>query len=269
MKAEVLDLEGKPSKKMALPEVFETPLRSDIVRRAFRLVKSHGFQPQGRDPMAGERTTAETHNPPTGTGQSRIPRVKGERYSRSGLAGGVASTVKGRRPHPSKSEKVIYLKINKKERRLATSTAIAFTASSDAVAARGHRAKKVSLPIVVSDELETVTKTKDLMAFLNKAGLQEELERIHGSAKRNSGKRVLRGRVYRQSVGPLIVVTNDRGIVKAASTIPGVGVSRVEALSILDLAPGGVPGRLTLWTESSLEALSGPAKKQELEPIAA
>ena len=30
---------------------------------------------------------------------------------------------------------------------------------------------------------------------------------------------------------------------------------RVESLSVLDLAPGGVPGRLTLWTESALSAL--------------
>ena len=92
MKIDVLEMDGTSSKKIDLPSVFDTPLRSDLVKRAYWLVNSHGLQPKGRDPMAGERTTAETHSPPTGTGQSRIPRVKGERYSRSGMAGGVALT---------------------------------------------------------------------------------------------------------------------------------------------------------------------------------
>ena len=48
-------------------------------QRAWWILKSHGLQPYGRDPMAGERTSAETGNPPTGRGVSRIPRVKGGR----------------------------------------------------------------------------------------------------------------------------------------------------------------------------------------------
>jgi hypothetical protein len=40
-------------------------------------------------------------------------------------------------------------------------------------------------------------------------------------------------------------------------------VVRVDDLSVLDLAPGGVPGRLTFWTESAVGALS--ATKQEEE----
>ena len=260
MKAEVLDLNGKPSGEVELPDVFSTELRPDLVKRMFWLVGSHKLQPKGRDPMAGERTTAETHNPPTGTGQSRIPRVKGERYSKSGLAAGVASVVKGRLPHPPRSEKVIHLGVNKKEKRLATNSAIAFTANIDAVRARGHRVAKVSLPMVVADDIETVEKTGELVSFFEKAELKDELHRIDSHVKRNSGKRRLRGRVYRTGVGPLIVVTNDRGVGKAAGGIPGVGVIRVEGLSVLDLAPGGVPGRLTIWTESALSSLGSRAK---------
>ena len=212
--------------------------------------------------MAGERTTAETHSPPTGTGRSRIPRVKGERYSRGGLAGGVASVVKGRLPHPPRSEKVIHLGVNKKENRLATDSAIAFTASIDAVKARGHRVGKLSLPLVVADDVETMEKTGELVSFLEKVDLKAELQRVEGHVKRNTGKRRLRGRVYRTGSGPLIVVTSDRGVGKAAGGIPGVGVVRVESISVLDLAPGGVPGRLTLWTESALSALE--ARKKEV-----
>ncbi|HUK80892.1 MAG TPA: 50S ribosomal protein L4, partial [Nitrososphaerales archaeon] len=224
------------------------------------LVGSHGFQPKGRDPMAGERTTAETHSPPTGTGRSRIPRVKGDRYPRGGLAGGVASVVKGRLPHPPRSEKVIHLGVNRKERRLATDSAIAYTANLDAVKARGHRVKKPALPMVVSDELETVEKTSELVSFLEKVDLKAELERVDARTKRNSGKRRLRGRVYRGGVGPLIVITNDRGVGRAAGGIPGVEVTRVQDVSVLELAPGGVPGRLTIWTESALGALEGRKK---------
>ncbi len=162
MKASVVGLNGKSSGEVDVPEVFETQLRPDLVKRVFWLVDSHRLQPKGRDPMAGERTSAETHSPPTGTGRSRIPRVKGERYPRGGLAGGVASVVKGRLAHPPRSEKVIHLGVNRKERRLATESAIAYTADLDAVQARGHRVKKLALPLVVADDIETVEKTSEL-----------------------------------------------------------------------------------------------------------
>ncbi len=255
MKAEVVGMNGKPSGQVQVPEVFSTQLRPDLVKRMFWLVGSHGFQPKGRDPMAGERTSAETHSPPTGTGRSRIPRVKGDRYPRGGLAGGVASVVKGRLAHPPRSEKVIHLRVNKKEKKLATDSAIAYTANLEAVKARGHRVKKLALPMVVADDIETVEKTAELVSFLEKVDLKAELERVDGRTKRNSGKRRLRGRVYRGGVGPLIVVTNDRGVGKAAGGIPGVEVTRVEDISVLHLAPGGVPGRLTIWTESAFSAL--------------
>lgn len=261
MKVGVLGVNGEEAGKADLPEVFDLPLRPDIIKRVYRLVRSHGFQPKGRDPMAGEKTTAETHNPPTGTGQSRIPRVKGERYSRSGMAGGVASVVKGRLPHPPKSEKMIYLKVNRKERKLATDTAIAYTRDEESVRARGHRVGKISLPIVVSDEFESLDKTSAVVGFMRKIGLSEELDRLYGGIKRKTGKARLRGRAYRKRVGPLVVVTNDRGIGKAATAIPGVEVKRVDSLGILELAPGGVPGRLTIWTESALQSLS-PARKE-------
>jgi large subunit ribosomal protein L4e len=260
MKTAVVGMNGKTSSEIEVPVVFSTELRPDLVKRVFWLVTSHGFQPKGRDPMAGERTTAETHSPPTGTGRSRIPRVKGERYSKGGMAGGVASVVKGRLPHPPRSEKVIHLAVNRKERRLATDSAIAYTADLGSVQARGHRVKKLALPLVVADDLETVEKTSELVSFLEKVQLRAELERVDGRTKRNTGSRRLRGRVYKGAVGPLIVVTNDRGVGRAAGGIPGVDVARVESLSVLDLAPGGVPGRLTLWTESALSSLDARSK---------
>jgi large subunit ribosomal protein L4e len=51
------------------------------------------------------------------------------------------------------------------------------------------------------------------------------------------------------------VVTHDRGVGRAAEAIPGVKAVTIDSLSILQLAPAGVAGRLTFWTESALDAL--------------
>jgi large subunit ribosomal protein L4e len=72
--AKVLDLTGKETEPVALPSVFRTPVREDVINRVFVALESHLHKPQGRDPLGGERTTAETNNPPTGRGISRIPR---------------------------------------------------------------------------------------------------------------------------------------------------------------------------------------------------
>ena len=253
--AKVIDISGKPGASVDLPAVFSTPLRPDLVSRAWWILNSHSLQPYGRDPMAGERTSAETSNPPTGRGISRIPRVKGAGSNRSGQAGGVASTVKGRLPHPPRSEKVIYRKINVKERKLALDTAIAFTGDANAVAWRGHKAGKLKFPVVVSDDVEAIEKTAALESFLQSLGLSDELKRIYGGVKRRSGKARMRGRTTKKKVGPLIVIANDRGVGKAAASIPGLEVAKVDSLSVLPLAPGGVAGRLTLWTASSVDAL--------------
>jgi large subunit ribosomal protein L4e len=252
----VIDMSGKPGDEVALPRIFSTPLRPDIVSRAWWILNSHHIQPYGRDPMAGERTSAETSNPPTGRGVSRVPRVKGAGNNRANQAGGIASTVKGRLPHPPRSEKVIYRKINAKERKLALDTAIAFTGDARAVSWRGHKTGRLSFPIVVSDELESLEKTAALESFFEGIGLADEMRRIYGGVKRRSGTARMRGRTTRKKVGPLLVVSNDRGLGRAASSIPGVDVASVDSLSVIPLAPGGVAGRLTIWTMSALDVLN-------------
>ena len=117
------------------------------------------------------------------------------------------------------------------------------------------------MPLVVADEVETVDKTAELVSFLERMDLRAELARVDSRTKRKTGKKRLRGRADRSGVGPLIVVSNDRGIGRSAGGIPGVGVTKVQDVSVLDLAPGGVPGRLTLWTESSMSALERRARE--------
>ncbi|MGC8812751.1 MAG: 50S ribosomal protein L4, partial [Candidatus Aenigmatarchaeota archaeon] len=84
----------------------------------------------------------------------------------------------------------------------------------------------------------------------------KEIERIK-EKKIRAGKGKARGRKYKRKVGPLIVVTEDKGIGKAAKNLPGVEVCRVEKLSVEKLAPGASAGRLTIWTKSAIAKLGG------------
>lgn len=250
----VLDLEGKEIESMELPALFNIPIREDIIARAYTALDSHRKQRQGRDPLAGERTSAEAHHPPTGQGISRIPRVKGERYSKSGMAGGVSSIVFGRLPSPPRSEKVIWKNINKKERRLALAFAIAATGNKDLVSRRNH-VFAADLPIVVSDDLEKISKVRDLKKFLDAIGSRDEITRRSNRAK----KRHVALSTYRGGgAGPLFVVSDDSTIGPSLRSLGGVSVARASSLSVLDLAPGASAGRLTIWTKSALAALPKP-----------
>src|SRR5947208_16901778 len=73
--AHLLDVEGKSAGEIHLPQVFQTSLRLDIIQRAAIAQQSHAFQPQGRNVMAGKRTTAEGFG--VGRGISRVPRIGG------------------------------------------------------------------------------------------------------------------------------------------------------------------------------------------------
>jgi len=246
----VFDLEGKPVAKIKLPPIFETPIRPDVIKRAVLAIQSARFQPQGRDPMAGKRTTAESRG--VGLGIARIPRIKGPR----GTGAFAPGTVGGRLAHPPTPEKKIVKKIPKKEKRLALFSAIAATASKEMVVSRGHAVEGIpQIPLVVTDKLEGLKKAKEVEEALIKLGVLADLYRVRESVKVRAGKGKLRGRKIKQAVGPLIVVAEDKGIGKAARNMPGVEIVPVKSLNAEVLAPGTHPGRLTIWTASAIEAL--------------
>lgn len=265
MKVPVINLEGKKVKEIKLPQIFSLPYRPDLINRVFWAVFTHKLQPKGVDPEAGKRTSAESWG--VGHGVARVARVKGSRYPRAGQAAGIAGVVKGRQAHPPRAEKVIRKEVNKKERRLAIAVAIAATAMPDVVRQRGHRLPDgLELPVIVVDEIEKVKKTKELFEFLKKLGFEEELERVSSRSLR-AGTSRRRGRRKKIGKGPLIIVSKDEGIVKAGRNIPGVDVIRVDKLNILDLAPGGRGGRLTIWSESALKKI--PSTIKEVAKVAA
>ena len=240
--SKIFDLEGKSVGKVKLPDVFQTTYRPDVIKRAVVSMQSHRIQPQGRDVMAGKHTVAESLG--VGRGKSRISIA---------FAPG---TVGGRAAHPPVSEKKISKKITKNERRLALLSAIAATGLKENVEARGHIVDDVKdFPLVVTDDIQSVKKLKDLKAALINLGVWPDVYRVKESIKVRAGKGKMRGRRKKHAVGPLIVVNADEGIMKAANNLPGVDVAKVKNLNAELLAPGTHAGRLTVWTKDSFEEL--------------
>ena len=247
--AKVFDLQGKNVGRIRLPDVFKTSLRPDVIKRAVIAIQSNRFQPQGRDKMAGKRTTAESWG--TGHGIARIPRLKEVR--RAAFAPG---TVGGRIAHPPVVEKKIKKKIPKKEKRLALRSAIAATGLKEVVAARGHIVDDVpDFPLVVTEDIQSLKKTRELREVFINLGVWPDVYRVKESIKIRAGKGKMRGRRRKQAVGPLIVISKNDGIVEGARNLPGVDVAFVQDLNAELLAPGTHLGRLAVWTKSSIEEL--------------
>ena len=248
MKVPIINLQNEKSGDIDLPQVFSTPVRHDVIRRAVIALQSTRFQPQGRDSMAGKRTTAESRG--TGHGIARVPRLKQSSRAAFGV-----STVGGHQAFPPLSEKDIVKRINKKEKRFAIRSGIAATAIKELVEKRGHKIQKVEqLPIVVSDELESLEKTREVKEFLETLELWSDIQRADRRTVR-AGKGKMRGRKHKKGKGPLIVIGEDKGIGYAARNLPGVEVTDVYGLNAEILAPGAHPGRLVIWTKSAIEQL--------------
>ena len=77
MKATVFTTAGSKDGEIELPLVFSTPYRKELIHKAYTNLNSHKFQPQGRHPTAGIDVVADSNDPPTGQGVSRVARAQG------------------------------------------------------------------------------------------------------------------------------------------------------------------------------------------------
>lgn len=256
----VLGLDGKVVGRLKAPEVFSMDIRPDLIRRIVIALQTHRLQRKGRDELAGKRHVVEYLG--VGRGLSRVPRLKG-----TTKASFVPFAVGGRLTHPPKSEKDIYKKVNKKEKFLALISAIAATASKEYVQARGHRIEKVKyFPLVVVDDVQSLKKTKDVVNLFKNLGIWDDVLRVKKNmSKVRAGKGKMRGRKYKGGKGPLLVVAKDNGIGLSARNIPGVDVVELKNINVELLAPGGNPGRLTIWDRSSIVALRSMFKEEGLK----
>ncbi|PSQ33095.1 50S ribosomal protein L4 [Halobacteriales archaeon SW_10_68_16] len=245
MKVPVRDLDGEDAGEVKLPAVFETEFRPDVIRRAVHAAQANRKQDHGADEYAGMRTPAESFG--SGRGMAHVPREGGQGRR-------VPQTVGGRAAHPPKPEKDRSFDINDGERKLAIRSAIAATADADIVTERGHAFDEdTQLPVVVDGEFEELTKTREAVETLSALGVHADVERADDANVR-AGRGSTRGRKYRRPKSVLVVTSEEPS--RAARNLAGADVATAREVDAEDLAPGGQPGRLTVWTESALKEVA-------------
>jgi len=252
MKVNIYDLNGEVKNKIDLPEIFNHPIRLDIIKKAFDVLRANKRQPYGADPLAGKRHA--TASAGKGLGVSRVPRLTQVGSRRAALAPG---TVGGRRAHPPKAEKNWKEKINKKEKQIAIKSALSALTNKEIVKQRGHKFdEKITLPLVVDDRFKDIKKTKEVIEVLKKLRIYDDIERAEKGKHIRAGKGKRRGRKYK--IPKSILIVSSRGdIHKSAANLPGLDIITPNQINIEYLAPGGNPGRLTIFTEEALKQIGG------------
>jgi large subunit ribosomal protein L4e len=237
-----------------MPAVFTAPIRDDIVQFVHANMNKNRRQAHGVFYKAGMQHSAESWG--TGRAVARIPRIGGSGTSRSGQGAFGNQCRKGRMFAPLKTYRKWHRKINVNQKRHAVASAVAASAVTPLVLARGHRVLNApELPLVV-DSLNVDT-TKTLLQTLKNLGAGEDLKRSRDSKKVRAGQGKLRNSRYVLRRGPLIVYGEENENVKrTARNLPGVDFVNVHRLNLLQLAPGGHLGRFVIWTRDAFKALN-------------
>ena len=260
IKTQILGMDGNAARQIELPEFFSEPVRKDIIFKVY--LAGLYKQPYAPYLFAGMQHSASgklkhiRHKWKTlyGYGISRVPRKvhtrRGSRFMWVGAT--ISSTVGGREAHPPKKESMVnYRKINKKEQFKAMVSALAATASQEQVAKRYSRIEnvKINLPLVL-DSAVTGLKVKELSRLLENV-LGENFSVALREKSVRAGKGKARGRKYKSTRGLLIVLASDEKI--KCKEFENV---RANNVSLEQLAPAGVPGRLVAYTEKAIAELA-------------
>ena len=242
-------------KTVKLATVFSAPLRPDLVRTVFTDISKNRRQAYGVSELAGHQHSAESWG--TGRAVSRIPRIAGGGTSKSG-SGAFGNMCRGGHMFaPNKTWRRWHRSANLTQKRHAMASSIAASALPALVMARGHRISEVpELPLVVSDDMQNVKKASAAVSILEKLGLTEDLNRVKETRRIRAGAGKARNRRYVTRKGPLVVYSEDNGLVTALRNVPGVETCHVDKLNLLQTAPGGTFGRIIVWTESAAKKLS-------------
>ncbi|KAF8056778.1 RPL4A [Scenedesmus sp. PABB004] len=247
-------LDGAAAEQTALPAVFGAPIRPDIVRTVHTNMAKNRRQPYAVSMKAGHQTAAESWG--TGRAVSRIPRVPGGGTHRAGQGAFGNMCRGGHMFAPTKTWRRWHRKINLNQKRYAVASALAATGLPALVMARGHRIEQVpEVPLVVSDAAEGITKTSKALELLRALGAAPDADKAKDSKALRRGKGKMRNRRHVLRKGPLVVYGADHGISKAFRNLPGVEVAPVDALNLLQLAPGGHLGRFVIFTRSAFDRL--------------
>jgi len=261
----VQELDGAlPKEQTAMPNVLsKTPIRPDVVRTVHTNMRKNSRQPYAVNENAGTQTAAASWG--TGRAVSRIPRVPGGGTHRCGQGAYGNMCRGGHMFSPTKTWRRWHRKVNLKQKRYATASALAASAIPALVMARGHVVDEVpEIPLVVSDAVESITKTSKAIDVLKAVGAYADCVKAAKSHNIRKGKGKMRNRRYVNRKGPLVIYASDNGIAKSFRNLPGVDVCSVDRLNLLELAPGGHMGRLCVWTKGAfakLETMYGEGGK--------
>jgi len=246
-----------------LPAVFTAPIRTDIVSSVHMDMLKNARQPYAVAEKAGHQTSAESWG--TGRAVARIPRVSGGGTNRSGQGAFGNMCRGGRMFAPTKTWRKWHRHINVNQRRFAICSAIAASGIPSLVMAKGHRIEQVpELPLVISDSVQELKKTKEAVGVLRKLKAWPDIEKVKASRRFRAGKGKMRNRLRIQRRGPVIIYDADNGITRAFRNIPGITLIKVDRLNLLKIAPGGHVGRFCIWTEAAfkkLDTIYGTYKK--------
>ena len=243
----VYSLDGEVKEKVTLPQAFNEDFRPDIIRRAVVAAQANRRQTYGPSPVSGLRRSVYWSG--KGQGVSRVPRLM------QGMRGAQApNTVGGRPGWGPDLRKDWSKKINQKEKRKALCSALRAVREPEVVKKRGHIfSDEITLPIVVENKAEKMATTKEIIEFMGKLGIYEDVLRSKDSVHVRAGRGKMRNRTYRERKSILIVAGKTDTLFRGARNLSGVEVTQPETLNVELLAPGGDPGRLTIFTESALE----------------
>jgi large subunit ribosomal protein L4e len=259
--------DGKVVSQTKLPVVMLSPIRPDIVHFVHTNMAKNKRQPYAVSSRAGHQTSAISWG--TGRAVARIPRVAGGGTSRSGQGAYGNMCRKGRMFAPTKVWRKWHKKINVNQKRYAVASALAASAVTALVMARGHRISKLNeIPLVIDDKVNSIKKTKEAIKLLEAVGASADIEKAKRSKTLRAGKGKMRNRRYVLRKGPLVIYDETEGIDRAFRNIPGVELARVDSLSVLNLAPGGHLGRFCIWTQGAfnkLDKLFGTGKQAALK----
>ena len=270
---------AKTKGHVRLPAVFRAPIRPDVVQFIHDQMRMNRRQPYAVSEKAGgwsQSVTAHTprrspdvgrvvgHGPRRGAHPARARR----RHAPLG-PGGLRQHVP-RRAHVRADEGVAPLAPPHQPEAAPLRHLLGDRRQRRARAGHGARTRHLGLlrrgvrqtlqgidevPLVLSDKVESITKTKEAVTVLRRVHAWADVEKVIKSKRYRAGKGKRRNRRYKMKKGPLIVYAQDNGIKRAFRNVPGVDFMQVDRMSLLKLAPGGHLGRFVIWTESAFRKL--------------
>lgn len=279
MKTKIIDLNGNNKGEIELPRFFREKIREDLILKAFLSLQISQKQPYGSYVLAGKEVSAsgkQSHRRRKyktlyGHGISRVPRKvmsrRGERFFWVGAF--AAGTVGGKRAHPPRAVQKVK-KINKKEKKKAFISALSATSSLESLKKRYEKSKEIKVGIELPFILEKVEgKNKEIEnkieELLSKKIGEFSKRLIDIKRKVRAGKGKRRNRKYKKKAGILLVISDEEKKKKINLDNYGIETIGVKELGVNHLAPGGIPGRFTIYTSQAINELKNKIEGKKIE----